>query len=256
MEEHAATRWLVVLGAPLPARSFEFLWDRVTPGGTFGLEFTSLMAVLAVAALRPRRLHRDRRRRPGPDPGRRNRDRTRRTPADAAGSPTSPRSSPSSAPASSPGALTAVCAALLAARRRWAEFGVLLAGMAIVPIGVARDQGRGRPAAARRRALVAASGSSFPSGHAAYSVLYVWLAVTIVLRLRPGMARGAAVVVDRDRADRRWSASPASTSTSTTSATSAPAGRWAPPAFSFCAAVGARHHPKCARIHASDRSSR
>jgi undecaprenyl-diphosphatase len=38
------------------------------------------------------------------------------------------------------------------------------------------------------------SGSSFPSGHAAHSVIYVWLAVTIVLRLRPGMARAAGVV--------------------------------------------------------------
>src|SRR6185503_659139 len=35
----------------------------------------------------------------------------------------------------------------------------------------------------------------FPSGHAAHSVLYVWAAVTIVLRLRPGMARGTLVVV-------------------------------------------------------------
>jgi undecaprenyl-diphosphatase len=43
--------------------------------------------------------------------------------------------------------------------------------------------------------LVSSAGSSFPSGHATHSVLYVWLAVTIVLRLRPGMARGAAVVV-------------------------------------------------------------
>jgi undecaprenyl-diphosphatase len=43
-------------------------------------------------------------------------------------------------------------------------------------------------------ALVGYSGSSFPSGHAAHSVLYVWLAVMVVLRLRPGMARGAAVV--------------------------------------------------------------
>jgi undecaprenyl-diphosphatase len=43
-------------------------------------------------------------------------------------------------------------------------------------------------------ALASASGSSFPSGHATHSVLYVWLAVTIVLRLRPGMARGAAFV--------------------------------------------------------------
>ena len=43
--------------------------------------------------------------------------------------------------------------------------------------------------------LVDVSGSSFPSAHAAYSTFYVWLAVTIVMRLRPGMARGAAVVV-------------------------------------------------------------
>jgi membrane-associated phospholipid phosphatase len=42
--------------------------------------------------------------------------------------------------------------------------------------------------------VVSSSGSSFPSGHAAHSVFYLWLAVTIVLRLRPGMARGAAVV--------------------------------------------------------------
>ncbi len=56
-----------------------------------------------------------------------------------------------------------------------------------------RDQGRGRPAAARAEAWSTPPGSSFPSGHAAHSVLYVWLAVTIVLRLRPGMARGAVV---------------------------------------------------------------
>ena len=41
--------------------------------------------------------------------------------------------------------------------------------------------------------LVGTSNSSFPSAHAAYSTFYVWLAVTIVVRLRPGMARGALV---------------------------------------------------------------
>ena len=50
MESHAVLRWLVVL-----ARRFQpqlrFLWNRVTPGGTFGLELTSLMAMLAVLAL-------------------------------------------------------------------------------------------------------------------------------------------------------------------------------------------------------------
>ena len=49
MERRAITRWLVVL-----ARRFQpqlrFLWERVTPGGTFGLEFTSLMAIFAVAS--------------------------------------------------------------------------------------------------------------------------------------------------------------------------------------------------------------
>ena len=44
--------------------------------------------------------------------------------------------------------------------------------------------------------LVACCGSSFPSGHAAYSVLYVWLGLTAAVRLRPGMAR-------RHRADHR-----------------------------------------------------
>ena len=49
LERRAATAWLVRL-----ARRFRpqlrFLWERVTPGGTFGLEFTSLMAAFAVGA--------------------------------------------------------------------------------------------------------------------------------------------------------------------------------------------------------------
>jgi hypothetical protein len=48
MERHAATSWIVAL-----ARRFQpqlrFFWERVTPGGTFGLEFTTLMAILAVS---------------------------------------------------------------------------------------------------------------------------------------------------------------------------------------------------------------
>ena len=43
--------------------------------------------------------------------------------------------------------------------------------------------------------LVDTSGSSFPSGHAAYSTFYVWLAVMVVMRVRPGISRGAAVIV-------------------------------------------------------------
>ncbi len=48
MEARAWTRWLVELGRRLRPQ-MEFLWNRVTPGGTFGLEFTSLVATIAVA---------------------------------------------------------------------------------------------------------------------------------------------------------------------------------------------------------------
>jgi undecaprenyl-diphosphatase len=191
LEGHRATRWMVVL-----ARRFQpqlsFLWDRVTPGGTFGLEFTSLMATFAVAAFvlvaYTVIVNGD----PGPTPG----DVTAMEIAeklrtawlvDLAKLVTALGSSTICWP------LAAIAAAILAARRRWAELGVLVAGMALVIAGVHEIKDavdRPRPDGG----LVAVSGSSFPSAHAAYSTFYVWLAVTIVLRLRVGMARGALVV--------------------------------------------------------------
>ncbi len=192
MEAHVVTRWLVVLGRRYRPQ-FRFLWDRVTPGGTFGLEFTSLMAVLAVslfvlvayAVLVGRE--------PGPTPG----DVTAMELAERLRAGWLTDFSKAFTFLGSglfTWSLTVVGAALLAARRRWAEFGVLLAGMTLSSIGIHEfkaEVDRPRP----EGALAGYSGSSFPSGHATHSVLYVWLAVTIVLRLRPGMARGAAVVV-------------------------------------------------------------
>jgi len=192
MEGHAATRWLVVLGRRYRPQ-FQFLWDRVTPGGTFGLEFTSLMAVLAVslfvlvayAVLIGRE--------PGPTPG-------DVTAMDVVEHLRVAWLTDLSKVVTFLGSgiftwsLTVICAALLFARRRWTELGVLLAGMTLTSIGfheVKDIVDRPRP----EGGLVAATDSSFPSGHAANSVLYVWLAVTVVLRLRPGMARGAVVVV-------------------------------------------------------------
>ena len=189
MEEHGATRWIVQL-ARLP--QFRFLWDRVTPGGTFGLEFTTLMATLAVSlfvlvayavAL-------------GGDPGPTTGDETA---IDLVGHLQSAALVDVAKAITWLGngyvvwGLAAVCAALLAWRRRWAEFWVLLAGMTITQIGIEAIQGvveRPHP----DDPLVSSSGSSYPSAHAAHSVFYLWLAVTIVLRLRPGMARGAVVV--------------------------------------------------------------
>jgi membrane protein DedA with SNARE-associated domain/membrane-associated phospholipid phosphatase len=192
MEDHAATRWLVAIGRRYQ-RQLGFLWNRVTPGGTFGLEFTSLMATLAVALFvlvaYTVVVGGD----PGPTPG-------DETAIEIVGHLHSGFLESVAKVVTFLGsgvfvwALTAVCAALLAARRRWPELAVLVAGMALLTIGYHELKAAvDRPRPPDR--LVAVSGSSFPSGHAADSVLYLWLAVTIVLRLRPGMARAAAVVI-------------------------------------------------------------
>jgi undecaprenyl-diphosphatase len=191
MDRHAATHWIIVLTRRFQPQ-LRFLWERVTPGGTFGLEFTSLMATLAVALFVLVAYAVVTGREPGPTPG----DVTAMEVVESlrTGWLTSVAKVFS---ALGSGAfvwgLTAVCAAFLAFRRRWTEFAVLVAGMTLLSVGfheVKAIVDRPRPP----DPLVSASGSSFPSGHAAYSVLYVWLAVTIVMRLRPGMARGAAVV--------------------------------------------------------------
>jgi membrane protein DedA with SNARE-associated domain/membrane-associated phospholipid phosphatase len=191
MEGHVATRWLVLLTRRFRPQ-LRFLWERVTPGGTFGLEFTSLMAVLAVAGFvlvsYTVVLSGD----SGPTPG----DQTAIELVERlqVGWLTDfARAFTHLGSFAVVGTLAFVAAALLVARRRWAELGVLLAGMVLVYAGVheLKDMvDRPRP----EGGLVDVSGSSFPSGHAAYSTFYVWLAVTIVMRLRPGMARGAAVV--------------------------------------------------------------
>jgi membrane protein DedA with SNARE-associated domain len=191
MESHVVSRWLVLLGRRYQPQ-FRFVWNRVTPGGTFGLEFTSLMAALAVALFvlvaYTVVVGGD----PGPTPG-------DETAIEIAGHLHSGFIESVAKVVSFLGSgafawgLTAVCAALLATRRRWPELAVLVAGMALLTIGFHElKDAVDRPRPPDR--LVAASGSSFPSGHAADSVLYLWLAVTIVLRLRPGMARAAAVV--------------------------------------------------------------
>ncbi len=192
MARHLATRWLVLLTRRFRPQLL-FLWNRVTPGGTFGLEFTSLMATLAVACFvlvaYTVIIGED----PGPTPG----DMTAAEVVeslragwlvDVAKAVTALGSAAVVVP------LAALCGVLLGIAGRWAEVGVLAAGLLLAIVGVHEIKDavdRPRPAGG----LVDAAGSSFPSAHAAYSTFYVWLAVTIVLRLRPGMARGALVVV-------------------------------------------------------------
>src|SRR6188768_3870585 len=192
MEGRAATRWLIVLTRRFRPQ-LQFLWERVTPGGTFGLEFTSLMAVFAVASFvlvsYTVIVSGD----AGPTPG----DTTAIEIAETLRADWLTSIAKAFTHLGSSlitGLLVFTSAVLLVARRRWAEFWVLLSGVVLIFIGVHEIKDavdRPRPGGG----LIDVSGSSFPSAHAAYSTFYVWLAVTIVMRLRVGMARGAALVV-------------------------------------------------------------
>jgi membrane protein DedA with SNARE-associated domain/membrane-associated phospholipid phosphatase len=191
MERRAALRPLLAAGrrvAP-PAR---FLWARLTPGG-LGLEFTTLLAILAVSLYVVIAytvvISGD----AGPTPG-------DRTAFDLAGHLRTAWVTDAAKIVTALGSpavnlsLAALAALLLAARRRWAEAGVLVAAVAIIYIGVAELKGataRPRPS----NSLISAEGSAFPSGHAAHAVIFPWLALTLTVRLRPGMAGGTALLI-------------------------------------------------------------
>ncbi len=89
--------------------------------------------------------------------------------------------------------LAALAALALGLGRRWPEFWVVVVGTAVTFVGVHEIKDwtdRPRPPGG----LVDAGGSSFPSGHAAYSTLYTWLAVTLALRIVPGLGPRALVI--------------------------------------------------------------
>ena len=87
-----------------------------------------------------------------------------------------------------------VTAAWLAGRRAWAELVVLVLGTIAILWGTDLI----KEAVARPRppdGLIDAAGYSYPSGHASHSIVYTWIAVTIAIKVRPGMSRGTALVV-------------------------------------------------------------
>jgi len=192
MDAHWATRWLVVLGRRM-RRPASFLWARLTPGGTFGLEATTLLAALAVALFvlvsYTVVITND----PGPTAG----DVTALNVVESiqTGWLTTIAklfTDLGSATVVIPLALGGAIA--LAGAHRWPEFWVLVAGTAIIFVGVNELKDaidRPRPGGG----LVEAPGSSFPSGHAAHAVIYIWAAVTVAVRLRPRTARATALVL-------------------------------------------------------------
>ena len=192
MDEHRLTSPLVRFGRHLRPQ-FRFVVDRLTPGGSFGLEFTTLAAIIAVSSFIFIAFANIFSGDPGPTPG----DLEAfdimaviRTDwlDDFAKIFTWLGSSAFLVP------VVAVTATVLAVNRRWADFTVLLLASVTIVLGVDlfKDEiARPRP----EGGLVSVNSFSFPSGHAAHSVFYTWLAVTIAVRIRPDMTRGTALVV-------------------------------------------------------------
>src|SRR5262249_29202010 len=162
MDAHAWTRPIVAFGRRYQ-RQLRFIGDRATPGHDFGLEFTSLLAALAVALFvlvaYTVIVSED----PAPTPG----DETAFEVVEHLHSGALLAISKVITFLGTGGfvwGLAVVCGAVLAWRRRWAEFWVLIAGMAILTIGwheLKAAVDRPRPPGPHE---VGVSGSSFPSG--------------------------------------------------------------------------------------------
>ncbi|MGA7395831.1 MAG: bifunctional DedA family/phosphatase PAP2 family protein [Solirubrobacterales bacterium] len=192
MEGSRLGRPLVSLGRRMRPQ-WDWLVARLTPGGNFGLEVTTLLAIIAVSAFvliaYTEIVIGD----PGPTAG----DATAFDFVtqirwdwliDLAHVITDLGSTPVVL------GLTALTGALLYAGRKWTELAVLLLSTVVIFIGVdvlKETVDRPRPTGG----LTGFSNASFPSGHAAHSVFYVWLAVTIAVRLRPDMVRKTALVL-------------------------------------------------------------
>ena len=191
MEGNRATQPLVALGRRLRPQA-RFLWNRVTPGN-LGLEFTSLMAVLAVAVFIVVGYGVIVSDDPGPTPG----DQTAfDVAADLRSDWFTDVNEVVSGLGSTPVILlvTAIAVVALIARRHWSEVWVLLAAIALTYVAVAAlKHGIDRPRPPDP--LVKAPGSSFPSGHAAHGIVYAWLALVATVRLRPGRAHATALLV-------------------------------------------------------------
>jgi undecaprenyl-diphosphatase len=189
MEGQAALRPALALGRAIRPQA-RFLWDRITPGG-LGLEFTTIVAVLAVSlyvliayAVTL-----------GGDPGTTGADRAA---ADIVMDLRTSWLTDVAEVVTELGsvyalfAVTAIAVGLLAGARRWAELAVLVGAMVIMLVAAPEIKDavdRPRPAGG----LVDVEGSGFPSGHATYSAIYAWLAITLALRL--GIRGGTPLVI-------------------------------------------------------------
>jgi membrane protein DedA with SNARE-associated domain/membrane-associated phospholipid phosphatase len=185
MERHRALRPVLAFARRLRPQA-RFLWKRLTPGG-LGLEFTTLMALLSVGLFVLIAYWSVVAGNPGPTPGDTNA-------YDASVDLASGWLQGVAKGITVLGSLwvvapiALVAGAFLASRRAWTELAVLAAGMVLIVVFVHEIKDwteRPRPP----DGVTDARGWAFPSAHAAYATIYTWLAVTVALRIAPGITR-------------------------------------------------------------------
>jgi membrane protein DedA with SNARE-associated domain/membrane-associated phospholipid phosphatase len=190
MERRRALRPILQLGRPLQPQ-FEFLGRRLRPGG-LGLEFTTLMAALAVGLFVLIAYWMVIAGDPGPTPGDRTaldiaRDLQASWLTHVAKVVTALGSGWVTYP------LATLAAVVLAVRRRWMEFWALVVGTVMIAVLVPDIKNwtdRPRPP----DPITPTGGFAFPSGHSTQGTLYTWLAVTFALRVVPGITRRSLVI--------------------------------------------------------------
>lgn len=191
MEARPPLRPLVALGRRIEPEA-RFVWHRLTPGG-LGLEFTSLVAILAVAVFVLVGYAIVVSETSGPTPGDREAfdvvaELNAAWLVDVAKVATKLGSIPVTL------AVAVAAGVVLAVRRRWLELCVLTAALAVAYIGVlVLKEAIDRPRPAGGLISPGESGS-YPSGHATYAVIYAWLAITVAVRIRPRMTHATALI--------------------------------------------------------------
>ena len=182
MEKRPVLRNLLALGRRLSPQA-RFLLNRLTPGG-LGLEFTTALAAVAVGSyvlIAYALVVGDS---PGPTTG----DST------AADFVEQIRTGWLTSLAKAITLLGSGAVVVFASAAVAVWLVVLVVGTVAILWGtdlIKEEVARPRPSGG----LVDAAGFSYPSGHASHSIVYVWIAVTAAIRLRPGMRRGTALIV-------------------------------------------------------------
>ena len=190
MEKRRALRPVLRLGRRLRPQ-FAFLWRRLTPGG-LGLELTTLLAALSVGLFVLIAYWSVVAGDPGPTPG-------DRTAWDAAHDLQADWLTDTAKAITTLGSgwvvypLATLAAIFLAVRRHWMEFWSVVIGVALIAFFVPEIKAwtdRPRPP----DPLISVGGSAYPSAHAAQATLYTWLAITLALRVVPGITRRSLVI--------------------------------------------------------------